>query len=57
MSEPLKLNGALMGLVLGEVRVFGVLTPPSEVLANGKIVTDFTYRSDTQVMFLYPFLF
>ncbi|XP_062874741.1 lysosomal alpha-glucosidase [Trichomycterus rosablanca] len=50
VSEPLKLNGALDGLVLGEVRVFGVPTPPSKVLANGKQVTDFSYRSDTQVL-------
>lgn len=49
MGEPLKLNGALDGLVVGEVRVFGVPTPPTGVWANGKQVRDFSYTTDTKV--------
>lgn len=49
VSEPLRLNGALDGLVLGGLRVFGVPSPPLYVLANGDKVRDFTYRSDTKV--------
>lgn len=52
VSEPLRLNGALDGLVLGGLQVFGVPTPPLYVLANGVKVRDFTYRSDTKVSFL-----
>uniref|UniRef100_A0A3B4D1H3 Lysosomal alpha-glucosidase n=1 Tax=Pygocentrus nattereri TaxID=42514 RepID=A0A3B4D1H3_PYGNA len=47
--EPLKVNGALDGLVLGEVRVFGVPTPPTGVWVNGTKVQDYSYRSDTKV--------
>ncbi|XP_072549705.1 lysosomal alpha-glucosidase isoform X2 [Salminus brasiliensis] len=50
VSEPVKVNGALDGLVLGEVRVFGVSTPPSGVWANGKKVQDYSYRTDTKVL-------
>lgn len=49
MSEPLTLNGALDGLVLGGLQVFGVPSPPFYVLANGDKVRDFMYRSDTKV--------
>ncbi len=49
VSEPLRLNGALDGLVLGGLQVFGVPSPPLYVLANGDKVRDFTYRSDTKV--------
>lgn len=49
MSNPLKLNGALDGLVLGWLQVFGVPSPPRYVLANGEKVSDFTYRTDTKV--------
>uniref|UniRef100_A0A4W6DT13 Lysosomal alpha-glucosidase n=1 Tax=Lates calcarifer TaxID=8187 RepID=A0A4W6DT13_LATCA len=49
VSDPLRLNGALDGLVLGGLRVFGVPSPPRYVLANGDKVRDFTYRSDTKV--------
>lgn len=49
MGEPLKVNGALDGLVVGEVRVFGVPTPPTGVWANGKQVRDFSYTADTKV--------
>uniref|UniRef100_A0A8C2FQJ7 Lysosomal alpha-glucosidase n=1 Tax=Cyprinus carpio TaxID=7962 RepID=A0A8C2FQJ7_CYPCA len=44
-----KLNGSLDGLVLGEVRVFGVQAPPTSVWANGQKVHDFSYSQDTKV--------
>ncbi|XP_062388120.1 lysosomal alpha-glucosidase [Sardina pilchardus] len=47
VSDPLRTNGALDGLILGQVRVFGVPSSPNTVKANGEIVTDFTYNSDT----------
>lgn len=50
VSKPIKLNGSLDGLVLGEVRVFGVQTPPTAVWANGQKVPDFSYRLDTKVL-------
>ncbi|KAI9514722.1 hypothetical protein NQZ68_030911 [Dissostichus eleginoides] len=50
VSEPLRLNGALDGLVLGGLQVFGVPSPPLYVLANGEQVRDFMYRSDTKVL-------
>ncbi len=49
VSKPVKLNGSLDGLVLGEVRVFGVQTPPTAVWANGQKVHDFSYSPDTKV--------
>lgn len=51
MSDPLRLNGALDGLVLGGLRVFGVPSPPLYVLANGEKVGDFMYSSDTKVSY------
>uniref|UniRef100_A0A3Q3GLH0 Alpha glucosidase n=1 Tax=Labrus bergylta TaxID=56723 RepID=A0A3Q3GLH0_9LABR len=48
LSDPIRLNGALDGLVLGGLRVFGVPSPPLYVLANGDKVRDFTYRTDTK---------
>ena len=57
VSDPLRLNGALDGLVLGGLPVFGVASPPLYVLANGDKVRDFTYRSDTKVNSVCPFLF
>ncbi|XP_041720299.2 LOW QUALITY PROTEIN: lysosomal alpha-glucosidase [Coregonus clupeaformis] len=50
VSDPLHQNGALDGLVLGGVRVFGMLSPPRYVWANGKKVRDFSYRTDTKVL-------
>lgn len=50
VSDPIRLNGALDGLLLGGLRVFGVPSPPLYVLANGDKVRDFTYRSDTKVL-------
>ncbi|KAL2101097.1 hypothetical protein ACEWY4_002858 [Coilia grayii] len=47
VSDPVVLNGALDGLILGNLRVFGVPSSPKAVLANGEIVTDFTYQSTT----------
>uniref|UniRef100_A0A8C2FUK2 Lysosomal alpha-glucosidase n=1 Tax=Cyprinus carpio TaxID=7962 RepID=A0A8C2FUK2_CYPCA len=49
VSKPVKLNGSLDGLVLGEVRVFGVQAPPTSVWANGQKVHDFSYSQDTKV--------
>ncbi|XP_030645548.1 lysosomal alpha-glucosidase [Chanos chanos] len=49
VSEPVILNGALDGLVVSEVRVFGVPTPPTAVWANGQKVKDFTYHSETRL--------
>uniref|UniRef100_A0A3P8WJY7 Lysosomal alpha-glucosidase n=1 Tax=Cynoglossus semilaevis TaxID=244447 RepID=A0A3P8WJY7_CYNSE len=49
VSDPLKLNKALDGLVLGGLRVFGVPSAPHCVLANRVKVRNFTYRSDTKV--------
>ncbi|XP_071372325.1 lysosomal alpha-glucosidase [Centroberyx affinis] len=50
VSDPLRLNGALDGLVLGGLRVFGVPSPPRYVWANGEKVRDFTYRTDTKAL-------
>ncbi|XP_033827576.2 lysosomal alpha-glucosidase [Periophthalmus magnuspinnatus] len=50
VSDPVRLNGDLDGLVLGGVRVFGLPSPPHYVLANGEKVRDFTYRSDTKAL-------
>ncbi|XP_052407246.1 lysosomal alpha-glucosidase isoform X2 [Carassius gibelio] len=50
VSKPVKLNGCLDGLVLGEVRVFGVQAPPTAVWANGQKVHDFSYSPDTKVL-------
>uniref|UniRef100_A0A803VDE7 Alpha glucosidase n=1 Tax=Ficedula albicollis TaxID=59894 RepID=A0A803VDE7_FICAL len=40
----------LDGVLLQAVTVLGVTSPPQRVLANGAIVRDFSYRSDTQVL-------
>ncbi|XP_028311822.1 lysosomal alpha-glucosidase-like isoform X3 [Gouania willdenowi] len=50
ISEPIKLNGALDGLVLGGLQVFGVLSAPRYVIANGEKVQDYTYHTDTMVL-------
>lgn len=50
VSDPLKLSGALDGLVLAGLRVFGLASPPRAVWANGDKVQDFSYRSDTKVL-------
>ncbi|KAL1277698.1 hypothetical protein QQF64_024371 [Cirrhinus molitorella] len=50
VSKPVKLNGSLDHLVLGEVCVFGVKTRPTAVWANGQKVDDFSYSPDTKVL-------
>ncbi|XP_056608795.1 lysosomal alpha-glucosidase [Triplophysa dalaica] len=50
VGKPVRLNGSLDRLVLGQVRVFGVQTPPTAVLANGKQVHDFSYSTGTKVL-------
>ncbi|CAJ1074960.1 lysosomal alpha-glucosidase [Xyrichtys novacula] len=50
VSDPVRLNGALDGLILGGLRVFGVPSPPLYVLANGHKVSDVTYRPDNKVL-------
>uniref|UniRef100_A0A8C3ETJ8 Lysosomal alpha-glucosidase n=1 Tax=Corvus moneduloides TaxID=1196302 RepID=A0A8C3ETJ8_CORMO len=42
-------NAHLDGVLLEAVTVLGVTSPPRRVLANSAIVSDFSYRSDTQV--------
>ena len=49
VGDPVRLNEALDGLVLGGLQVFGVPSPPRYVLANGDKVKDFMYHSDTKV--------
>ncbi|KAM9843546.1 lysosomal alpha-glucosidase [Aulostomus maculatus] len=50
VSDPVKLNDALDGLVLGGLQVFGVPSPPHYVFANGEKVRDFMYCPDTKVL-------
>ncbi|XP_051905568.1 lysosomal alpha-glucosidase isoform X2 [Hippocampus zosterae] len=50
VSEPLRLNGDLDGLVLRRMQVFGVPLPPQYVVANGEKVRHFTYNDDTKVL-------
>ncbi|XP_061159667.1 lysosomal alpha-glucosidase isoform X1 [Syngnathus typhle] len=50
VSEPIWLNGALDGLALGGLRVFGVPSSPRYVVANGIRVRDFMYDPDTKVL-------
>lgn len=53
VSEPLTVNEALTGLVLGVLQVFGLRSAPLFVLANGAKVTDFTYCSEMKVSSLW----
>ncbi|CAL8305811.1 unnamed protein product [Merluccius merluccius] len=50
VSDLIRKNGALSGLVLAGLRVFGVPSPPVSVWANGVRVLDFTYRTDTKAL-------
>ncbi|XP_043091754.1 LOW QUALITY PROTEIN: lysosomal alpha-glucosidase [Puntigrus tetrazona] len=50
ISKPVKLNGSLDGLVLGEVCVFGVQTAPTAVWANGQKLHGFSYDPDSKVL-------
>uniref|UniRef100_A0A8C4TP45 Lysosomal alpha-glucosidase n=1 Tax=Erpetoichthys calabaricus TaxID=27687 RepID=A0A8C4TP45_ERPCA len=52
VSEPLKLNSAIDGLTLQQVRIFGVPSPPKRVVVNQQSTADFSYRSDTKVLAL-----
>lgn len=49
LSQLLRGSAHLDGVLLEAVTVLGVTSPPRRVLANGAIVSDFSYRSDTQV--------
>lgn len=48
LSQLLQANAHLDGVLLEAVTVLGVTSPPRQVLANGALVSDFSYRSDTQ---------
>ncbi|XP_057673106.1 lysosomal alpha-glucosidase isoform X1 [Corythoichthys intestinalis] len=50
VSKPIWLNGALDGLVMGGMQVFGLPKQPQYVVANGKKVKDFTYNSESKVL-------
>ncbi|XP_064251996.1 lysosomal alpha-glucosidase isoform X6 [Passer domesticus] len=50
LSQLLRASAHLDGVLLEAVTVLGVTSPPRRVLANGAIVSDFSYRSDTQVL-------
>lgn len=48
LSQLLRAGTHLDGVLLEAVTVLGVTSPPRQVLANGALVSDFSYRSDTQ---------
>lgn len=48
LSQLLQVGAHLDGVLLEDVTVLGVTSPPRQVLANGALVGDFSYRSDTQ---------
>ncbi|XP_063207915.1 lysosomal alpha-glucosidase isoform X2 [Chroicocephalus ridibundus] len=50
LSQLLRASAHLDGVLLEAVTVLGVTSPPRQVLANGALVGDFSYRSDTQVL-------
>ncbi|NXG52181.1 LYAG glucosidase, partial [Psilopogon haemacephalus] len=50
LSQLLQASAHLDGVLLEAVTVLGVTSPPHQVLANGDLVGDFSYRSDTQVL-------
>nr|XP_060620307.1 lysosomal alpha-glucosidase [Anolis sagrei ordinatus] len=50
VNEIMRLNSQVDGLLLKEVLVFGVLSPPHTVLANGTPISDFSYRTDTKIL-------
>lgn len=49
VSQLLRVSAHLDGVLLEAVTVLGVTSPPRRVVANGAVVSDFSYRSDTQV--------
>ncbi|XP_074967754.1 lysosomal alpha-glucosidase isoform X1 [Phalacrocorax aristotelis] len=50
LSQLLQASAHLDGVLLEAVTVLGVTSPPQQVLANGALVGDFSYRSDTRVL-------
>lgn len=48
VSELLRVNSQVDGLLLQRVAVLGVPSPPQHVLVNGALVDDFSYRTDTE---------
>ncbi|XP_028570719.2 lysosomal alpha-glucosidase isoform X1 [Podarcis muralis] len=50
VNEIVQLNSQIDGLLLKEVAVLGVPSPPQRVLANGVPVPDFSYRTDTKIL-------
>ncbi|XP_075296835.1 lysosomal alpha-glucosidase [Opisthocomus hoazin] len=50
LSQLLRASAHLDGVLLEAVTVLGVPSPPRQVLANGVLVGDFSYRRDTQVL-------
>uniref|UniRef100_A0A7M4FM48 Lysosomal alpha-glucosidase n=1 Tax=Crocodylus porosus TaxID=8502 RepID=A0A7M4FM48_CROPO len=50
VSELLRVNSQVDGLLLQKVAVLGVPSPPQHVLANGALVDDFSYRTDTKIL-------
>uniref|UniRef100_A0A8D0BDK0 Lysosomal alpha-glucosidase n=1 Tax=Salvator merianae TaxID=96440 RepID=A0A8D0BDK0_SALMN len=50
ISEIVRLNSQVDGLLLKEALVLGVPSPPYTVLANGVPVSDFSYRTDTKIL-------
>lgn len=49
LSELVQVNSQVDGLLLQEVTVLGVPSPPQRVLANGVPVSNFSYHADTKV--------
>ncbi|XP_075034030.1 lysosomal alpha-glucosidase [Mixophyes fleayi] len=50
LSEVLRVNSQADSLKLALVEVYGVLSPPKEVLVNQVATEDFTYKADTKVL-------
>ncbi|XP_015672926.1 lysosomal alpha-glucosidase [Protobothrops mucrosquamatus] len=50
MNEIVRLSSHIDGLLLIQVLVLGVPSPPHQVLANDTPVLDFSYRTDTKVL-------
>ncbi|EMP39291.1 Lysosomal alpha-glucosidase [Chelonia mydas] len=48
LSELVRVNSQVDGLLLQEVTVLGVPSPPQRVLANGVPVSNFSYHADTK---------
>lgn len=49
-SEIVQLNSQVDGLLLKEVSVLGVPSPPQHILVNGVPNMDFSYRTDTKIL-------